>query len=141
MTKLRQRLEKLVRKELRQNPIPIKTAEGILVGDVIIQTQQHIKNIMRHGEIIYAEIHLNTVAIKIANLLAVRSAALQIDRLYAADQDYGRWFVDSQLLRSQYQKAKDAGDHDRADMLWSRYCVSRDRCQNAKNAVDALTKS
>ena len=141
MTKLPQQLKQLIRKELRQNPIPIKTAEGILVGDVIIQTQQHIKNILRNGEIIYAEIHLNAVAIKIANLLALRTGGIQIDRLYSADQEYGRWFIDSQLLRSQYQKAKDAGDHDRADVLWSRYGVSRDKCAAAKNTADALTKS
>ena len=141
MTKLRQQLKQLIRKELRQNPIPIKTAEGILVGDVIIQTQQHIKNILRNGEIIYAEIHLNAVAIRMANLMCLRQSSLIIDRIYAADQDYGRWFVDSQLLRSQYQKAKDSGDHDRADILWARYSESRDRTVAAKNLADSLTKS
>ena len=106
MTRISQRLGHIVRKELLQNPLPIRTAEGILVGDVLIQSQGHIKNLLRDGEIIYGEIHLNAVAIRIANLMCLRQSSLIIDRIYTADQDYGRWFTDSQLLRSQYQKAK-----------------------------------
>jgi len=141
MTRISQRLEHIVRKELLQNPIPVRTTEGILVGDILIQSQGHIKNLLRNGEIVHGEIHLNAVAIRIANLMCLRQSSLIIDRIYAADQDYGRWFVDSQLLRSQYQKAKDSGDHDRADILWARYSESRDRTVAAKNLADSLTKS
>ena len=141
MTRISQRLGHIDRKELLQNPLPIRTAEGILVGDVLIQSQGHIKNLLRDGEIIYGEIHLNAVAIRIANLMCLRQSSLIIDRIYTADQDYGRWFTDSQLLRSQYQKAKDLGDHDRADILWARYTESRDRTTAAKNLADSLTKS
>jgi len=141
MTRISQRLEHIVRKELLQNPIPVRTTEGILVGDILIQSQGHIKNLLRNGEIVHGEIHLNAVAIRIANLMCLRQSSLIIDRIYAADQDYGRWFVDSQLLRSQYQKAKDSGDHDRADILWARYTESRDRTVAAKNLADDLTKS
>ena len=141
MTRISQRLEHIVRKELLQNPIPVRTTEGILVGDILIQSQGHIKNLLRNGEIVHGEIHLNAVAIRIANLMCMRQSSLIIDRIYAADQDYGRWFVDSQLLRSQYQKAKDSGDHDRADILWARYTESRDRTVAAKNLADSLTKS
>ena len=141
MTRISQRLEHIVRKELLQNPIPVRTTEGILVGDILIQSQGHIKNLLRNGEIVHGEIHLNAVAIRIANLMCMRQSSLIIDRIYAADQDYGRWFVDSQLLRSQYQKAKDSGDHDRADILWARYSESRDRTVAAKNLADSLTKS
>ena len=141
MTRISQRLGHIVLKELLQNPIPVRTTEGILVGDVLIQSQGHMKNLLRDGEIIYGEIHLNAVAIRMANLMCLRQSSLIIDRLYAAAQDYGRWFTDSQLLRSQYQKAKDSEDHDRADILWARYCESRDRTVAAKNLADSLTKS
>ena len=141
MTRISQRLEHIVRKELLQNPIPVRTTEGILVGDVLIQSRDHIKNLVRNGEIVYGEIHLNAVAIKIANLMCLRQHSLMIDRIYTADQDYGRWFVDSQLLRSQYQKAKNSGEYDRADILWARYSESRDRTIAAKNLADSLTKS
>jgi len=96
---------------------------------------------VRNGEIVYGEIHLNAVAIKIANLMCLRQHSLMIDRIYTADQDYGRWFVDSQLLRSQYQKAKNSGEYDRADILWARYSESRDRTIATKNLADSLTKS
>jgi len=90
MTRISQRLEHIVRKELLQNPIPVRTTEGILVGDILIQSQGHMKNLLRGGEIVYREIHLNAVAIRMANLLCLRQSSLIIDRIYAADQDYGR---------------------------------------------------
>ncbi len=141
MTQLSRRLEQIVNRELSKNIIPVKTQEGILVGDVLITNQNSIKNLYRNGELIYAEIHLNAIAIKIANSLAFRKTTLFTDQLYQADQDYGRWFVDSQMLRSQYQKAISNQDYERADVLWARYCESRDRTLAAKNRAESLTRS
>ncbi len=107
----------------------------------MITNQNSIKNLYRNGELIYAEIHLNAIAIKIANSLAFRKTTLFTDQLYQADQDYGRWFVDSQMLRSQYQKAISNQDYERADVLWARYCESRDRTLAAKNRAESLTRS
>ncbi len=139
MTQLSKRLEQIVRKELTQNIIPVKTEHGILVGDVLITSQGHIKNIYKNNELIYKEIHLNAVAIKIANLLAFRKTSLSTDRLYTADQEYGRWFIDSQMLRSQYQKAISTQNFDRADILWAKYIESRDKTAAAKNQAESLT--
>ena len=141
MTQISRRLEQIVRRELSKNIIPVKTSEGILVGDVLITNQDNLKFLYRKSQILYAEIHLNSVAIKMANILALRHSHLSVDVLYRADQEYGRWFVDSQMLRAQHQKAMHAQDYDRADMLWARYCESRDRTVAAKNLADSLTKS
>jgi hypothetical protein len=138
MTQISRRLEQIVRKELSKNIIPVKTAEGILVGDVLITNQDNLKFLYRKSQILYAEIHLNSVAIKMANILALRHSHLSVDVLYKADQEYGRWFVDSQMLRSQHQKAIHTQDYDRADMLWARYCESRDRTIIAKNQAERL---
>ena len=140
MTQLSRRLEQIVNRELSKNLIPVKTQEGILVGDVLIISENSIKNIYKNKELLYSEIHLNAIAIKIANLLAFRKTTLHTDQLYQADQDYGRWFVDSQMLRTQYQKAISNQDYDRADVLWARYCESRDRSLSAKNRVESLTR-
>jgi hypothetical protein len=140
MTQISKRLEQIIRKELSTTIIPVKTKEGILVGDILIVTEGSIKNIYKHTEILYKEIHLNSVAIKIANLLAFRKGLLVIDNLYKADQDYGRWFVDSQMLRTQYQKAVNSQDYDRADILWARYIESRDRTITAKNHAECLAQ-
>ena len=61
-----------------------------------------------------------------------------MDVLYRADQEYGRWFVDSQMLRAQHQKAIHIQDYDRADVLWARYSESRDRTVTAKNQAERL---
>jgi hypothetical protein len=140
MTQISKRLEQIIRKELSNTIIPVKTREGILVGDILIATEGSIKNIYKHNELLYKEIHLNSVAIKIANLLAFRRGVLVIDNLYRADQDYGRWFVDSQMLRTQYQRAVNSQDYDRADMLWARYIESRDRTITAKNHAECLAQ-
>lgn len=140
MTQLSKRLEHIVRKELSKNLIPVKTQEGILVGDILIVSDMNLKHLYRNNAILYKEIHLNSIAIKMANILAFNKHSIQADKLYRADQEYGRWFVDSQLLRTQYQKSLNNQDYDRADMLWARYCESRDKTVKAKNNAESLLR-
>lgn len=140
MTQLSKRLEQIVKKELSKNIIPIKTEEGILVGDILIVSQENLKYLRRDNVILYSEIHLNSVAIKIANILAFYKQSLYCDKLYRSDQEYGRWFVDSQMLRTQYQKSLASKNYDRADMLWARYCESRDKTLQAKNHTESLLR-
>ena len=87
---------------------------------------------------LYVNIYLNAVAIKLANICYRNPSSIHAQKLYDADQEYGKWFVDSQILRSQYQKSLDKKDYDRADMLYSRYTESRDRAEKAKNLARAL---
>lgn len=139
MTDIRKRLEQTLNYVIQKNPIlPVKTAEGILVGDVLIISEGTVKHISQHGEIKYKEVSLNCVAIALANLLAKHNSSILMDRIYAADQEYGRWFVDSQMLRAQYQKALNNNDYERADMFWARYKESKIRTISAKNRAETL---
>jgi hypothetical protein len=139
MTNISKRLEQTLSSAIQKNPIiPQRVAAGILVGDVLIINEGTIKHLLQNGEYKYKEISLNCAAIRIANLLARRSSAILVDQIYTADQEYGRWFVDSQLLRSQYQKAVNNQDNDRADMLWAKYSESRDRAVAAKKRTESL---
>ena len=141
MTQISRRLEQIVRKELSKNIIPVKTPDGILVGNILITNQDNLKFLYRKSQLIYGEIHLNSVAIKMANILALRHSHMSVDLLYRADQEYGRWFVDSQMLRAQHQKALHNQDYNRADMLWARYSESRDRTFTAKKSAERLLQS
>ncbi len=140
MTQLSKRLEQIIKKELSKNIIPIKTKEGILVGDVLIKTEENLKSLYRKDQQLYRHIHLNSIAIRIANILAFKKHSLYCDELYKADQHYGKWFVDSQLLRAQYQKSLATQDYDKADVLWARYCESRDKTVQAKQRTEALLR-
>jgi hypothetical protein len=73
-----------------------------------------------------------------ANILALRHNSVAVETLWRADQEYGKWFVDSQMLRAQHQKALHNQDYDRADMLWARYSESRDRTVSAKKQAERL---
>ena len=139
MTRISRSLEQIVKLELTKTLIPQKTDQGILVGDVIIVSRGSIKDLLKNTELVYKDVYLNAAAVKLANLLAYRKTTLATDTLYRADQEYGKWFVDSQLLRAQYQKAISSRDYDRADVLWARYCESRDRAAQAKTRVETLT--
>lgn len=141
MTQLSRRLEQIVKKELSKNIIPVRTERGILVGEILIVSDGPIKSLYRNNELLYNEIHLNSIAIKIANLLALRQSNILADALYRADQEYGRWFTDSQILRAQYQRAVSNKDFDRADMLWARYVESRDRTMVCKNQAESLIRN
>ena len=138
MTQISRRLEQIVRKELSKNIIPVKTPEGILVGDILITNQLNLKFLYRNQQLLYSEVHLNSIAIRMANILALRHNSVTVETLWRADQEYGKWFVDSQLLRAQHQKALHNQDYDRADMLWARYSESRDRTVSAKKQAERL---
>ena len=143
MTNISKRLEQVVssaqQKLIEKHQIlPIKVAEGILVGDVLIVSEGTVKHLKYLDRYLYKDIYLNAAAIRIANMLAVNKQSAQADNLYRLDQEYGRWYHDSQMLRAQYQRSINNRDHDRADTLWARYCESRDRAINAKNIVQRL---
>ena len=138
MTQISRRLEQIVRKELSKNIIPVKTPEGILVGDILITNQLNLKFLHRNQQLLYSEVHLNSIAIRMANILALRHTSVAVETLWRADQEYGKWFVDSQMLRAQHQKALHNQDYDRADMLWARYSESRDRTVSAKKQAERL---
>jgi hypothetical protein len=144
MTNISKRLEQVVssaqQKLIEKHQIlPVKVAEGILVGDVLIVSEGIVKHVKYLDRYLYKDIYLNAAAIRIANMLAVNKHSVQADNIYRLDQEYGRWYHDSQLLRAQYQRSANNQDHERADMLWARYCESRDRAVNAKNIVQRLT--
>jgi hypothetical protein len=143
MTNISKRLEQVVssaqqRLIEKHQILPVKVAEGILVGDVLIVSDGIVKHLRYNNTYIYKDIYLNAAAIRLANMLAVNKQSIHAGKLYRADQEYGRWFHDSQLLRAQYQKATNNQDYDRADTLWAKYCESRDRAVNAKNIVQRL---
>lgn len=143
MADISKRLEHFIssaqKKLIETNSIlPIRTEEGILVGNVLIISEENIKHIKKNNEMLYVNIYLNAVAIRIANLCSKNTGSIQAGKLYALDQEYGKWFVDSQILRKQYHRALGKKDFDRADMLYSRYCESRDRAETAKNLARAL---
>jgi hypothetical protein len=140
MTDISKRLEQTLRSAIQKNPIlPVKVADGILVGDVKITSEGSLKFLWQHGEIKYKEISLNCAAISLANLLARRKNVILQDNIYNADQEYGRWFVDSQLLRSQYQLATNNRDYDKADVLWAKYTESRNRTDKTKIIAERLS--
>ena len=139
MTDISKRLEQTLRSVIQKAPIlPVKVAGGILVGNVLIVSNGSLKELWQNNSVVYKEISLNKVAIKLANMLAKQGNSYQTDTIYKADQEYGRWFNESQILRTQYQKALNNQDYDRADMLWARYCESRDRVIAAKARAETL---
>lgn len=141
MTQLSRRLEQIVRKELSRTIIPVKTENGILVGEILIVSDGTLKSLYRNQELLYKEIHLNSIAIKMANILAFNKSSILVDNMYKADQEYGKWFTDSQMLRAQYQKSLSNEDFERADYQWARYQESRDRAMIAKNAAERFTRT
>jgi hypothetical protein len=139
MASLSQRLEQTLQSAIKNNPIlPVKTADGILVGDIKIVSDGTIKHLIRANETVYSNIYLNAVAICLANILARRKIDIRADAVYRADQEYGKWYQDSQMLRARYQQAVNSQDHDRADIMWARYSESRDRAILAKNHAQSL---
>jgi len=142
MTDISRRFEEFIKsanKKLAKNNwlIPVKTNQGILVGDVLIVNEHNLKTVILKDQV-YNDIYLNLAAVKIANLLALRKSMRSIEDIYHADQEYGRWFIDSQHLLHLHRRSLDKRDFERADTLWAKYQESRDRARFAKEKVDQL---
>ena len=137
MTDIRQRLDTLIAKN---DILPIKTHEGIVVGSVKIVSRDTLKDLWQYNSVVYAGISLNKVAIKLANMLARQHRkSIGTDKLYTADQEYGRLLFESLLLRERLHRARQNGEHDKADMYLARYTLAKDRATYAKKQVLALT--
>lgn len=143
MSNLSRRIDRVVqstqRKLLaREQIMPVKTEHGILVGSVLIVSNGALKDLWIRDDLIYKEISLNNAAITLANWLAIHGRSIRSDQLYQADQEYGKWQIDSQMLRAQHQSATKNQDYNKADVMWARYCESRDRALEARNKVQTL---
>ena len=140
MSEISKRLEQFITTAQRKmdSVLPVKTAEGILVGDVLIRSEANFKHLIQNGTMIYDYVFLNAVAIKLANVLAKHGDQGYCDKLYKLDQDYGKWYVDSQQLRARYQQALNKDDEDRAEMFYARYDQSRERMIVAKERATEL---
>jgi hypothetical protein len=144
MSDLRKQFERVVartnKRLIQQHQIlPVKTVDGILVGCVIIKARDTLKDLWLEKQLVYEGVYLNKAAIKLANILAIfKHTTAQSEQIYKADQDYGRLFVESQLLRSKLHYARQQGDFDRADIYLARYTVYKDRLESAKRQVIAL---
>lgn len=138
MKKVSRRLAHVIDKELTKTIVPVKTPTGILVGDVEIVSDGNLKHIRRHNRVIFQDIYLNLAATKMANLMALNRFPLGVQEIYYQDQEYGRYFVDSQQLRTFYERAQRQNDYDLANIYWARYTERKDRAQAAKNRLEAL---
>jgi hypothetical protein len=146
MSDVSRRFEQLVAKSYKKlatyNQImPVKTEQGILVGEVLITSRGCIKDIYKNSELIYKDVSLNEAAIRIANLMAGRKNQRICDKIYSADQDYGRWFAKWQIFKEQHRKAKLINDFDRADILYAQYQEVKQRAESAKKTVLVLINS
>jgi len=145
MSDVSKRFEQLVKstykKFLDQGTIlPVKTQEGILVGDVLIQSDGPLKNIIKNGKILYKEISLNAVAIRIANLVAWDKNKKLCENLYQLDLEYSRNFIDSKIFLDNYHKANNSENHMRAEILWTRYEIAKERAIIAKEKAEDLAR-
>lgn len=140
MSEISKRLEQFVTSTQKKLNLimPVKTAEGILVGNVLIRSEANFKHLEQNGVMIYDYIFLNAVAIKLANVLAKHGDTGYCDKLYKLDQEYGKWYVDSQQLRARYQQALNNNDEDKSSMFYARYDHSRGRMILAKERATEM---
>jgi ribosomal protein L24 len=117
---------------------PVKTDNGILVGSVRIENVDNKKNIYNNEKLIYEGIFLNAAAVKIANLVALKHQLHLADEIFKSDQEYGKWYIDSTILRIRYQQSRNKNEDDKADMFWARYVESKDRAMIAMKKTERL---
>ena len=119
--------------------LPVKTAEGILVGNVLIKSDGPLKDIVVNGVVKFNEISLNCVAIKIANNLASGKDENITNKLFEIDREYSKYFIDSKFHLDNYHKAVNNNNEARAEILWTRYDLAKEKALDAKSRAEYLT--
>lgn len=145
MTDISKRFEQLIsstQKKLAENNriLPIKTEEGILVGDVLIKSNGHLKDLYKADKLIYKEVNLNEVTIRLANLLAKNCKFSVTDKIYNSDQEYSKWFLDCQIFKQKYHSSIANKDFDKADIYYARYQEALIKAKNAKSTALSLVQ-
>ena len=144
MNEVSKRFEQLVNsvyKKFIDNGIhlPTRTAEGILVGNVLIKSDGPLKDIVVDGVVKFNEISLNCVAIKIANNLASGKNESLTTQLFDIDREYSKYFLDSKFHLDNYHKAVNNSNEARAEILWTRYDIAKEKALYAKSRAELLT--
>ena len=140
MTRVFKKLEQVVKQELKKNIIPVKTNDGVLVGNVLIKSESNVKHLVVDNQQIFENISLNCVAIKLANMLALKQDFIIMQQIYKADQEYGKWYTDCQLLMHSHRNAVKISDNSKADVLMARYRESKGKAVLAKEIAERLSK-
>lgn len=143
MTDITKKFEQLIFSSYQQmldqyKILPVKTAEGIQVGDILIKSEGTSKHLYKDDMLLYKDINLNKVAISMANHLASQKDFNKVKNLYRLDQDYGRFFTDYQILKNQSEKAKLNGNFDRAEILKIKHDEAKNRALQAKRKAESL---
>ncbi len=118
--------------------LPVKTDTGIEIGPVSIRSDHNIKNIFVHNRLRFASVSLNVVAVSLAKMLLLKYSQFDMDKVYKADQEYGKFHTECQFLLYTYTKAQDAKDFDRADSAMARYEIARSKAAAAKIKAQSL---
>lgn len=137
-SELLEKFESVVNNELDNHIVPIKIEDGIKVGHVKIISDGNLKHIKIKNRIKFEGIFLNAAAITIANMLAYKRNLDRMKYIYEADQEYGKYFIDCQFLKHNYNQAVKDQDLIKQDILWSRILERRDRIESARRAVENL---
>jgi hypothetical protein len=145
MSEISKRFEQIInstqRKLLSRGAVmPERTERGIRVGSAEIIPEGPYKHIELNGYLVYTDISLNKVAIKIANELALKGNKQKIEELYQLDKEYNRFFVDSSFFLERYHSAKHNGDEFRQELMWIRYEDAKIKAQHLKEKAEELAE-
>jgi len=143
MSEISKRFEQIVkstqRKLLGQGAVmPERTERGIRVGRAEIIPEGPYKHIEVNGKIIYKDICLNKVAIRLANEIALNKSGPSLDTLYQLDKEYNRHFVDSAFFLDRYHRARNKGDEFRQELMWIRYEDAKIKAQDIKEKAEQM---
>jgi len=143
MSEISKRFEQIIastqRKLLDKGAVmPVRTERGIRVGCAEIVPEGPYKHIEVDGTLVYKDISLNKVAIRLANELALRHRSPMLDQLYRLDQEYSRYFIDSSFFLERYHTARNKNDEFREQLMWIRYVDAKEKAKATKEKAEQM---
>lgn len=131
------KLEKLSTKAVSSNLVPLVTKNGILMGTYIIKPRNGVFDIKEGDQVLYTT-YSKSAAMIVVRMMAKKIRSERIMEIIDADRTAFSSRNDLELFKYHYENAKKRNDLSKKDIFLSRFEVTNDRYQRAK---DVLKKS
>jgi hypothetical protein len=121
----------------KQTLIPKKTERGIEIGRYTIVSNDCLKDIYKGDTLVFKDISLNRVAVKVANLLNFGQDT-KINELISMDLKFGQSLVDYKMFKDKLSKAHKEQDQFKIDLYLARLIFAKDAAEYYKREANRL---
>ena len=131
---LAEKLEKISKKAVKSNMVPLVTKNGILMGSYLIKPRDGLFDIIEGSRVLYTT-YSKSAAMIVVRMISKRQRSENIIEIIEADRIAFSTRNDLELYKYHYENAEKRNDLTKRDIFLSRFEVTNERYQQAKQTL------